>query len=67
MSPSSPCRCHRSGCWSISGVFCIGGGIVIVPALIYLAGFRQHVATGTASPAASPRRNRGGHRVPPER
>jgi len=32
----------------LSGVFGIGGGIVIVPALIYLAGFRQHVATGTS-------------------
>lgn len=32
----------------LSGVFGIGGGIVIVPALIYLAGFRQHMATGTS-------------------
>jgi uncharacterized protein len=32
----------------LSGVFGIGGGVVIVPALIYLAGFRQHVATGTS-------------------
>lgn len=32
----------------LSGIFGIGGGIVIVPALIYLAGFRQHVATGTS-------------------
>ena len=31
-----------------SGIFGIGGGIVIVPALIYLAGFRQHMATGTS-------------------
>src|ERR1700759_2554091 len=30
------------------GIFGIGGGVVIVPALIYLAGFRQHVATGTS-------------------
>jgi uncharacterized membrane protein YfcA len=30
-----------------SGFFGIGGGIVIVPALIYLAGFSQHMATGT--------------------
>ena len=32
----------------LSGVFGIGGGVVVVPALIYLAGFRQHVATGTS-------------------
>lgn len=32
----------------LSGIFGIGGGIVIVPALIYLAGFQQHAATGTS-------------------
>jgi uncharacterized protein len=32
----------------LSGVFGIGGGVVIVPALIYLAGFSQHAATGTS-------------------
>jgi uncharacterized membrane protein YfcA len=32
----------------LSGLFGIGGGIVIVPALIYLAGFDQHLATGTS-------------------
>ncbi|HKR62085.1 MAG TPA: sulfite exporter TauE/SafE family protein [Thermoanaerobaculia bacterium] len=32
----------------LSGLFGIGGGVVIVPALIYLAGFRQHTATGTS-------------------
>ena len=31
-----------------SGFFGIGGGIVIVPALIYWAGFTQHRATGTS-------------------
>lgn len=31
-----------------SGVFGIGGGIVIVPALVYWAGFSQHKATGTS-------------------
>jgi uncharacterized membrane protein YfcA len=31
-----------------SGLFGIGGGIVIVPALIYWAGFTQHKATGTS-------------------
>ncbi|TRW91343.1 sulfite exporter TauE/SafE family protein [Candidatus Methylobacter oryzae] len=30
-----------------AGLFGIGGGIVIVPALIYWAGFSQHTATGT--------------------
>jgi uncharacterized membrane protein YfcA len=32
----------------LSGLFGIGGGIIIVPALIYLAGFTQHKATGTS-------------------
>ena len=32
----------------LSGIFGIGGGVVIVPALIYLAGFTQHKATGTS-------------------
>jgi len=32
----------------LSGMFGIGGGVVIVPALIYLAGFDQHLATGTS-------------------
>ncbi len=32
----------------LSGVFGIGGGVVIVPALIYLTGFTQHRATGTS-------------------
>ena len=31
-----------------AGLFGIGGGIVIVPALIYWAGFSQHTATGTS-------------------
>ena len=31
-----------------SGLFGVGGGIVIVPALIYWAGFSQHKATGTS-------------------
>jgi len=31
-----------------AGLFGIGGGIVIVPALIYWAGFSQHLATGTS-------------------
>lgn len=32
----------------LSGLFGIGGGIIIVPALIYAAGFTQHRATGTS-------------------
>lgn len=30
-----------------AGVFGIGGGVIIVPALVYWAGFSQHQATGT--------------------
>jgi uncharacterized membrane protein YfcA len=33
---------------ALSGLFGIGGGVIIVPALIYLAGFEQHLATGTS-------------------
>ena len=32
----------------LSGVFAIGGGVVIVPAQIYLAGFTQPRATRTS-------------------
>jgi uncharacterized membrane protein YfcA len=32
----------------ISGLLGIGGGIIIVPALVYLAGFSQLTATGTS-------------------
>jgi len=31
-----------------SGIFGIGGGIIIVPALMYLARFSQHAAIGTS-------------------
>ncbi|KAA0256075.1 sulfite exporter TauE/SafE family protein [Acidobacteria bacterium ACD] len=31
-----------------AGLFGVGGGIVIVPGLIYWAGFTQHRATGTS-------------------
>ncbi|MFA6051383.1 MAG: sulfite exporter TauE/SafE family protein [Methylobacter sp.] len=31
-----------------SGLFGIGGGVIIVPALIYLAKFSQHAAVGTS-------------------
>jgi uncharacterized protein len=31
-----------------AGFFGVGGGVVIVPALIYWAGFSQHKATGTS-------------------
>src|SRR5207237_9073586 len=32
----------------LSGLFGIGGGVIVVPALIYAAGFTQHKATGTS-------------------
>ena len=32
----------------LSGLFGIGGGVIVVPALIYFAGFDQHRATGTS-------------------
>ena len=31
-----------------SGIFGIGGGVIIVPALLYLAKFSQHAAIGTS-------------------
>lgn len=31
-----------------AGFFGIGGGIIIVPALVYVLGFSQHKATGTS-------------------
>jgi uncharacterized membrane protein YfcA len=31
-----------------AGLFGVGGGVVVVPALIYWAGFSQHLATGTS-------------------
>jgi len=31
-----------------AGLFGIGGGVLIVPALVYLAGFSQHAAIGTS-------------------
>ena len=30
----------------VSGLFGIGGGLVMIPALVYLAGYTQHQATG---------------------
>lgn len=32
----------------VSGMFGIGGGVIIVPALVYLIGFSQHAAIGTS-------------------
>lgn len=32
----------------LSGLVGIGGGVVIVPALVYIIGFSQHRATGTS-------------------
>lgn len=31
-----------------SGMFGIGGGVIVVPLLIYWAGYSQHLATGTS-------------------
>ena len=31
-----------------SGIFGIGGGVLVVPGLIYLVGFSEHRATGTS-------------------
>jgi uncharacterized membrane protein YfcA len=31
-----------------SGLFGIGGGVLIVPGLVFLLGFSQHMATGTS-------------------
>ena len=32
----------------LSGLVGLGGGVIIVPALVYLLGFSQHKATGTS-------------------
>jgi hypothetical protein len=32
----------------LSGLIGLGGGVIIVPALVYLLGFSQHQATGTS-------------------
>jgi uncharacterized membrane protein YfcA len=32
----------------LSGIFGIGGGVIIVPALVYLLDYSQHKATGTS-------------------
>jgi len=32
----------------LSGLVGLGGGVIIVPALVYLLGFNQHQATGTS-------------------
>ncbi len=47
-----------------AGLFGIGGGIVIVPALIYWVGFSQHLSTGTTLAVLLPRRPCGGIRIP---
>jgi uncharacterized protein len=31
-----------------SGLFGVGGGVLVVPALIYILGYSQHMATGTS-------------------
>src|SRR5690606_39977127 len=37
-----------------SGLFGVGGGIIIVPALVLFAGFQQKIATGTSLTAIVP-------------
>ena len=37
-----------AGIGTVAGFFGVGGGLVIVPGLIYWAGFSQHKATGTS-------------------
>jgi uncharacterized protein len=32
----------------LAGIFGVGGGVIIVPALVYFLGFSQHKATGTS-------------------
>jgi len=36
------------GAGILAGIFGVGGGIIIVPALVYLMGYSQHKATGTS-------------------
>jgi uncharacterized protein len=31
----------------LSGIFMIGGGIILIPALVFFSGFTQHTAQGT--------------------
>jgi uncharacterized membrane protein YfcA len=38
-----------------AGLFGIGGGVLIVPALVYLAGFPLHTAVGTSLAILLPR------------
>ena len=38
----------------LGGFFGIGGGIIIIPVLIYLVGFSQHMAQGTTLAAMIP-------------
>ncbi len=32
----------------LSGLFGVGGGIIMIPAMVYLLGFNQHLAQGTS-------------------
>ncbi len=38
----------------LGGFFGIGGGIIIIPVLVYLAGYSQHMAQGTTLAAMIP-------------
>ena len=46
----SPVLLMLIGCvaGTLAGLFGIGGGVIIVPALVYLAGFSQFTANGTS-------------------
>ncbi len=39
---------------SLSGIFGIGGGTILIPALVFLLGFTQHQAQGTTLAAMIP-------------
>ena len=50
MTPASISLCLLIGLCAgiLGGMFGIGGGIIIVPALVLIAGFAPHTATGTS-------------------
>jgi len=47
MSGHVPCLALGLVAGILSGLIGIGGGIIIIPALVYLFGFAQHMAQGT--------------------
>lgn len=38
----------------LSGIFGVGGGVILIPALVYMAGLTQHQAQGTTLAAMVP-------------